>query len=468
MNKYASFAAYLFWGDVAVKLLTFAGQIYCARILGPDGYGLNTIGLALLAYGLLFSDVGIKTIGFIQFSKPQEKRTIEPATIFNVRIVQSLVVLLIFIVITLIMYRDSLLRTICLLYLLNLLYDALFLEWYYKAAQRFKMLTCARLAATVLYVVLLYLFVKNSSQSALVPLLFFCANLVSAVWLLVTLKDRSVRLSWHNAVHHYGGVLKESFPVGLGAIFTQVSLILPPLLLGAWLGPASSGYFGTAIRLVVALMIFDRIFSTLFMSSLPKLWELDRVKTQIAVKHLFHGTLAISSCISLAVSLNAGIIINLIFGPEYEKSAAILSIAIWFVTLTMINSIVAFGLLCISDSKRYLNAAIKSFSINCVILVSSIYFFSEIGAAVSLVVCEIVSLLFFNHEARSYFPLQLPSHLVKTGLILAGTYGINAALPNHPIVQPLISCACFSIFLFAFSIITTNDIHFLVRQWKKN
>ena len=181
MKKYSIFAFYLFSGDLLVRILAFYANIYLGRTLGPSSFGLIVIGSSFLMYSLLISDIGLNMLGFVEISKPDEKRIFSFSDIFNVKLFHSTISFILLLIITFVLYygqSEKTLKTICIYFLLNIFFDALFLDWYFKGLQRFRTIVVARICASLFYVISLSLYVKSPDDVTKVPLLFFIANMV--------------------------------------------------------------------------------------------------------------------------------------------------------------------------------------------------------------------------------------------------------------------------------------------------
>lgn len=472
MKKYSLFAIYLFLGEAFVRILGFFANAYLGRILGPEMYGLIIIGgISLLTFSLLLSDSGIRILGTVETSKPADKQLSSFSDILNIKVLHALFSLIILITLTFFVYNEQneqIKRTICFYYLLCIFFDALFLDWYFKGLQRFGTITIARVSASLFYVFSLYIYVKTPDDVLKVPILFFVTNMISAVILFLSLVKTPCKYTFFLSVKKYVSVIKHSLPLGIGTFLNQVTVYLPPFVLDKTVNTSESGYYGAAFKIVQLIMIIDRTLSTIFLTSLPRIWDNNKENAKKFLQTLLHFALALGSFISLIVSITSGTIIGLVYGDTFQDSAVILSLISWFFTLTMINSIFVYGLIAIDQKGRYLKAAFTGFIINCFLIILLTTFFGKYGACIAILCGEFIFILFCHYEFRKFSSIKFYLPFIKTCLASGITLYLVSVVNYHIIVKSIIATAVFGILTTALRIISKDDISLLLTKWKKS
>ncbi len=471
MKKYSVFALYLFFGEACVRLCGFYANAYLGRTLGPAGYGLIIIGTSLLSYSLLISDAGLRIRGILETAKPEGKRIFAFSDIISVKIFHAFLSFIVLYALTFILYNktdEHSVRTICIYYLLNIFFDALFLDWYFKGLQRFGVIAAARLFGSLMYVISISLYVKTASDVTKVPLLFFVTNMITVVVLFLVLPKMSFTYKLSFSIRKYISVITHSLPLGIGTLLNQVTVYLPPIILGKWTGVSDSGYYGAALKLVLLIMIIDKTFSTIFLSSLPRIWNNNEENAKKSLQTLLHCTLVLGFFISLLLSSLSEPVISLVFGKEYFHSSTILSIVSWFFTLTMINSIFAFGLIAIDRQKRYLKAAAIGFVINCILITILIRLYGTYGAAVAVVCGELIFILLCYHEFRKFSSLKFYAPFLKACVAGGIAWYLPTVFGDNVYIKSASSVCIFTILSIILQIVTKGDITFLITKWKKN
>ena len=471
MKKYSIFAFYLFSGDLFVRILTFYANIYLGRTLGPTSFGLIIIGSSFLMYSLLLSDLGLKMLGFVETSKPDEKRLLSFSDIVNAKVFHATISFILLLIIPFVLYNgqsDKTQKTICIYFLLTIFFDTLFLDWYFKGLQRFKTIVLARICASLLYVITLYLFVKTPADVTKVPLLFFATNCTSAVILFIALPTTPAAYKLVFSIKKYLFTLKQSLPLGLGTLLNQVIFYLPPIILGKCAGIRESGYFGAALKIILLTIIIDKTFSTIFLSSLPRIWHNNEENARKSLQAILNCMIIIGFFISLILCISSEAVITLIFGNAYIESNTVMSIISWFFILTIINSIFVYGLIALDKKELYLKAAAIGFVINCILISVLSLLYGKNGAAIAIVLGELVFVILCYREFKKISTLSFYNSFIKMCIISAIAYYAITFLDFHIIIKNIVAVAVFSILTASLNIITKNDISLLMTKWKKS
>ncbi len=471
MKKYSIFALYLFLGEAVVRLCGFYTNAYLGRVLGPNSYGLILGGSYFLVFSLLISDAGLRLLGIVETAKPESKKLFSFSDIINVRVLHGILSFIMLSFIALVFYNqpdESDIRTICIYYLLNIFFDMLFLDWYFKGLQRFCVITVARIFASFLYVLLITVFIKSPDEVNLAPIFFFGTNIISVIFLFVYVPSTGAIYRFGLSIIKYCATIKHSLPLGIGTLLNQVTIYLPPIILGKLYSEQDVGFYGAALKLVMLLMIIDKTFSTIFLSSLPRIWNTNKENAKESLQVLLNCTLCIGFFVSLLLSLLSAPVITMVFGGKYQNSIPVLSIISWFFTLTMINSIFAFGLIAIDEQKRYLKATVIGFVVNCIIIIALIRLYGTYGTAFAVVCGEFIFVLLCHYEFRKFSSLKFYIPFIKAAAAGAGSWYLSLVITTNPYIQAGIAGTLFVVLSAILQIVTKNDIRFLVAKWKKN
>jgi PST family polysaccharide transporter len=267
----------------------------------------------------------------------------------------------------------------------------------------------------------------------------------------------------------YRAIISQSVSVGVGTLLSQVSLFLPPMILGRFYAVEDSGIYGTAIRIVLLFLVLDTVMAPIYISSLPRWWEKNKQATRDALLKIVTVLLVACASISFFISVFAKPVIRLVFGDAYTQSALVLQIAIWFGTLTVINTIVCYGLIVIGEKKYFLSASLKGFFSGSALIALFTYFYGTTGAGAGIVVSELCFIIFFQEEFRKLCPIPLYSKLFMTGCCVALAYCALFSMPQtmSTLCKALLGNTIFYTLVFTTRTITLNDVIFVSRLWKQ-
>lgn len=467
MKKYSLFAFYLLIGETMVRAFGFIVNAYLARVLEPAGFGLIAIGTSFLTGSLLISESGFRTLGLVETAKPPEQKTFSFSDILINRLIHTVIAFIILYGLIFLLYGEISKQKICALFLINIFYDALFLEWYYNGLQRFKTIAAARIGASILYITSIFYLVKSPDNVNYVPVLFFAANMVGVIILFILLPSTSVTFKPVFSYRKYLTILSHSLPLGIGTFLNQITVYLPTLMLGKFYSDHETGLYGAALKIVLLMMALDKIFSTIFLSSLPKMWHDNRENATANLQILLRGTITIGFTLALGLSVAAVPVITLVFGGKYSEGAPILSLLSWFFSLTLINSIFAFGLIATDNKKRYVKAAVVGFILNCAAIPLFTHFLRLPGAAVSAVAGELVFITLCFHQFRTLCPLSFYTPFLKACFASGIAWYITTITEYNLFLEGITAATLFFTAAVVLKIISPDDFRTLLQKWKQ-
>lgn len=468
MKKHLFSAFHLFTGELFSQALGFAANIYLAHTLQPDGFGLIIGSSFFLSYSLLLSDSGLRMLGFLETSKPEMNRQFNLSNILLVKVLFAPLAFIILYSISMVSFEQTTLHTISTLYLLNIFYDALYIDWYFKGLQRFKATAYSRIISSILYVSGLFFLVKTPNDVIRVPAIFLSANMVNVIILFGLVPTTPYKFTISFSIKKYGAIFKHSLVLGISTFLNQINIHLPPIILVRLAGNYETGLFGAAIKVIILVKMIDRVFATIFFSNLPAMWHESKIKTEKYLQTILNITITSSFLISLMVSLTSDFIITTIFGSKYIEGIVVLSLVAWFFPLTIINSIFSYGLISINRKKLYLKATAIGFFFNIVVIVVLIIFYGKYGASIAMVTGELAFILLCFHEFRKFCTLSFYFPLFKVCFVSIISYFSVLYLPVHSSIQSIIAAVIFISFSFFVSIIKKSDLALVKETWNNN
>ncbi len=471
MKKHSLFVTYLSIGEMIAFVIGFVANAYLGRTLGPTTFGLIIIGSSFLMNSLLVSDLGLKTLGLLETSKHSDTREFSFSDIFLTKFFQALLSFVIVYGIMRILYnseQETVLRTVCFFYLLNIFFDALLIEWFYKGLQKFKTVSILRIATKICYTVGIFIFVTSSEDVVTVPVIFFITNMASVamLFLLIPKGHKIFQLSF--SIKTYGNVLKHSLPLGIGAFLNEFVIYLPPILLGKLFSDAEAGIFGAAFKILILVKVVDHAFTTVLFSSLPKMWHNNKKETEAIVQSILRFTIVISMALSLLLALSSEFVITTIYGDKYDSGSIILSIVSWFFVLTMLNSIFSYGLIGIGKKERYVRATIHGFIINIGLVFSLIYLYGIKGAGIAIVLSELVFVIAGFRQFKQFFSVRFYSPFFISIPLAGGAFTLAMLLPLPIIARGICAALLFIGTALLCKVINSHDIQLVKEKWNES
>lgn len=248
-----------------VPLIVFP---YISRVFGADRIGIINFADSLVNYFILFCTMGLTLTGIREIAKNKNDRLqLNKAfsELFYLHAIVTFIVLVIYFGI--IFYFEKLNNHID-LYLIGaskLLFNVFLLEWFFRGIENFKFITLRSIFIKIVYVILLFVLVKNKEDYFIYFLLtcgIVIVNGIINIW--YSFKSVSLVFERLNIKRH----LEPFFTIGIYMILTGMTTTYNVIYLGIIASNESVGYYTTSLKLYTIILGF---FSAMNMVLIPRL-----------------------------------------------------------------------------------------------------------------------------------------------------------------------------------------------------
>lgn len=461
MRNLTSKALWIFFGDGGAKLFGFLTTIYLARTLGATQFGYITIAISVLGITAWFCDLGIKTLATrtIAGTKPGQR---DPSRFFWLKItLSSAVIVFVGLIIWFVMANQPQLRSLILLFILSLLPQSLNIDWYFKGVQKFQWVTLASWTQGAIYLTGLIIIVSADDLLA-VPVIYSLSVFAGALVTIFSYSDQ-ISLIKRPDFSLWKLDIKSGFYLGIGHFFAQTVILIPPLVIGYFFTELQVGYYGVALKLILAAMLADHVINTLLLPNLTHLWQNERKNVQAQLTVISRWVLFIGASAALFLAHSSGWLIYMLFGDEYMPAVSLLIILSIILPVTFLNSVYTFSLISFGKDRDFLiSTGIGALGAVALIIASGFAGQIEIVVA-SVIVAEIWITLNMFLRFRKSVQLQLGRYLfgitlIFTLLLAAGLYVQGSLMAAF--ISPLI----LGLLLYIFGLIGTDDLNWLKRR----
>ncbi|HQU72570.1 MAG TPA: oligosaccharide flippase family protein [Calditrichia bacterium] len=439
-KKLAGNALSIATADVGGRFFTFIANIHIARVLMPENYGAVVIALSIMGYTQLFANLGLDTFGTREMARDSANRPRAFGGILQLKVLLGLAVMLAAqALLPLVSLEPGLVR-LTRLYLLYLPVTALFLEWFFRGIRRYHPLTAARWLEGIFYAGLVFWWIRQPEDLLKTPLCLIAGHLMAVLFLQVyRARFSEVRLSILPPGEIFA-LLSQSIPIGLGNIFSQVVMLLPPIVIGLSMGQTPAGQFGAAFRLVMLAMVIDRVFVALFLPGLARKWAEAPDQVRVPLERALRMIILLGGGLCLTLSVAAPLLIPFLYGPQYQAAIPLLMILSWFLMPTLLNSVFGFGLIAIGREKHYFQAIIRGAALALGVILAASYGKSLTLAAWGVVLGEVIIAYSTFRTFRQFLNPGFAKWLLAVawggGLALAGWWTIDMLPTGSALLLP--------------------------------
>ena len=199
-------------------------------------------------------------------------------------------------------------------------------------------------------------------------------------------------------------MLVRSAPIGLDRFLTVLYLGSGMAVLQYFRGAADVGYFAGAMKLFEAGGAFGMLTMTAAFPTIARLHATMKEELRATARKFIRLFCWLGIPISVAVALNAGRILVLLFGPEFINAGSALGILMLAVPLSLNSGLVERLAYAANDQKRVLLIRALGSATNLILIFSLINRLDYVAPALAILGAEAVMFLLYLYRSGTYVP----------------------------------------------------------------
>lgn len=374
-----------------LSLLQVAGYVfplismpYLARVIGADGFGKIAFASAIVVWIQTISDWGFNLTATRDVAQNRNNKEVVSRIFSNVLWARSVLTLLsgiiLLVVVLLVPYLRENADIIFVTFLLVPGY-ILFPEWFFQAIEKMKYTTLFNLLLKLTFTVAVFVFIHKREDYLIQPLLTTIGYLLCGIGALYLIFKK-----WGYTLYKPQGTeilktIRNSTDVFINNLMPNLYNSFSVMLLGFFGGSTANGIYDGGNRFPVIFYQFQSVLSRAFYPFLSRRPD----------KHSFYAKLNIVSALTGAVFLIllSPLVIKIMLGDEFEKSIVVMQILSFSVVFLAMGYTYGTNFLIINHKEKPLrNLTFISSIIGMCVSVPLVYYFSYIGAAVTVLLCR--------------------------------------------------------------------------------
>lgn len=381
-----------------IPLLTLP---FLVRVLGPKGYGILAFSLAIIQYFLIFVRYGFELSITQKIAKLSGDKISISKVFWNVMIIRLLVSIIgIFILLLFINYLDSFeeISDVLIYSYITVIGTALFPQWLFQGKEELGTISFYRVILQIASIPCLFIFVKNENDINVAALITSLPFLIIA-FISFFLISKNKWIVWYCPT--FKGMLTEikdgwHLFISMAAINFYTSSTT--VLLGFIAGPVSVAIYVSSSKLIKAAQGLYSPISVSFYPRVNSKMNEGKEKSLEIIRYLLKLQTFVAFLVSIVVFILAPFIVDLIFGPGYQRSVLILRVLCLLPVIISIADVMAnHVLLTFGYKKEFSRIYLSSTVVSVLILFPAIYYFDAEGAAISVVIIEgLVTLMMYR------------------------------------------------------------------------
>ncbi len=382
---------YLFLSEFISRFINFLALIIVMRKLSIDEFGEINFTLSVISFFLLFSNFGLDVYGIRETSKRQSNSGGLISDIISLKIILSILFFTIYLFYTffLVKGQDKLLMS---LYSFIIILSPANIYWYYQGKDKIRHIFVARIIESILYLLLVYLFLSISTNKLYIPLAVVICQITSYAYYYIKYENK-FRFSYK--FESLKMIFNETKYIGLSTFLILIYYNFDIILLGYLKSNEVVGVYSAAVKIFLMCVIPLNLILSAFFPELSKMFKGNSETWKPVYFRFVKIMMVLSFTISLFVYLFADILISIVYGNKYLASVyplKIYSLTIFFVGINILlgNPLIAWGL-----QKIYIVVIFFGAFMSILLNVLLIPEYSYIGSAYATLLSEFVVLIGF-------------------------------------------------------------------------
>jgi PST family polysaccharide transporter len=388
---------------MADRVLRMAGgvfvNVWIARYLGPEQFGLLSYAIALVAIFAIVATLGFNKIIVRELVQQQQQKNVIIGTAFLLRITTScLIVGVAYLVSSLFDIGNPKTPLLVVIIAIGIIFQSFdCIELFFQSQVKSKYAVLVKSSSFLLTTgIKIILILVNASVEAfaVVALVEVMLSAIGLAFIYQTLGN-SLRL-WRFKVSVALNLLTESWPEILAGFSVLLCMRMDQIMLGQMLGTNAVGIYTAASRLSDVWYFLPMAIVNSALPAIVAAKKSDETLYYRRLQQLLSGLVLLSYLIALSTTFLAHFLILLLYGNEFELATKVLIIHIW--TTIAVSLGTASGSWIIAEKKVKLNfyRALLGAVLNVVLNWILIRQYGEVGAALATLLSLIIAFYLFD------------------------------------------------------------------------
>ncbi|MAG85891.1 MAG: hypothetical protein CMB97_00535 [Flavobacteriaceae bacterium] len=404
-------------GDIGRRLLNFLIKITLSRI-SIQLFGQISFALNLITYPLWISNAGLSTIGTKRIARDNEAFKNIVVRVTSLRFLISLVATSLFATTVLLTSIDAAKKILIILFSLSVPISMLQIDWAFNGLQKMHISSIGLFLFRLLYLFFILSFYKKINNTIYVPFFYiislFCVTLYFLALFLKTIQSpdynggKDHRADKQSILKEWREFLRESIPIGLANILTQLYFHIDMTMIGFMKNDIDVGLYSAAFGLAfVFIGLRDIVVRVVYPYEVKLIAGGDTNELSRFISTFTRLGIMIGIPLGFGGFLLGDKYITLIYTANYLEAAFTFKLLTIAVGITFINIILP-SLFYASDlHKHYMKITMFTALFNIILNGVLIPILGIEGAAIATVITHLLSLTFFYLFAKKLLKIRL-------------------------------------------------------------
>lgn len=406
------------------SILTTSGYIfplltypYVSRVLGVEHLGTTNFVTNIVGYFVIISMLGMNVIGTREIAaSTNEDRNNVFSSLFTLSLITTTISSIALLIASFFVPKFVQNQMMFIVGSLYVIFNFFQMEWLFRGLEDFKYITMRSLALKVLYVIAVFMVVKDTNDYDLYYYLSVAMTIANAV-INVIYSRKYVRFSIKNIeIRKY---IKPYIVYGIYTIFTSLYTTLNVGVLGFLCNDTEVGYYTTATKLYgIILSVFTAFTGVMMprMSSLISSGKIDDFKR--LTTRSYNLLILFSIPLIFFFVIMAPQVIMIISGPGYEGAILPMMIVMPLILIIGIEQVqIIQTLMPLKKDKQVLRNTLIGGSVGLLLNFILVPMLQSVGSAIVWTVSEITIMLLSFRILNKSIELNFPWKKIISSIV---------------------------------------------------
>ncbi len=418
--------AVLFAATIISYILAFFVNIYIARYLGAEGFGILSLAIALTGIFTIFTDLGLNTLTIREVTRD---KVLTNKYLFNTSIIKIFLAFLtfglIFTTVNIIGYPEEVSYVIYII-TLSVIFTAFtnIFNSMFQAYEQMEYMSIGNILNSVILFTGVIIGTTYKLDISFFATIYLVASVFVLIYSFITYIWKFPKPKINLDLSFWKSTLKEALPFGATSIFGSIYYWIDSVMLSQMVGNEVVGWYNAAYRLMMVFLAIYTVYLAAIFPAMSKFYKTSDEYLRFSYERSYKYLLIVSLPIAVGITLLADKIILLIYGNGYIPAIFALQILIWTIPLLFINGLSGYLLNAINRQTVLTKIIFIGAVLNIILNLILIPNFSFIGSSFATVITELsLSPLLFhvlfkaNYADRRSLSKDLPNIIASNAVM---------------------------------------------------
>ncbi|MDE3295328.1 oligosaccharide flippase family protein [Lacticaseibacillus rhamnosus] len=387
-----------FWNagyQVFVLIVPLVTVPYINRVLGPTGVGINAFTNSIVQYFILFGSLGINLYGNRGTAYRRDDKVALTKYFWEVTVLRFISVGIAVIAYLVFIFSVDKFRVFYLAQGLMLVGAAFDISWFFQGLENFRVTVIRNVLVRIASLVLIFLLVHKSSDTALYILIMAGSQLLGNLTFWPSLRANLTHFP-HMSTLHVWQHAKPAFFLLIPQLAIQIYVQLNKTMLGVLQGVTASGFYESSDKIIKMLLALVTATGTVLLPHVAHYFASgnhDAVKRSLTVS--MHVILVLAFPLAFGIAAVSTSFTYYFFSTKFMPVAPLMAVeAIVVIPISIASAIGVQYLLPTDQVKPYTVSVILGSLVNIVVNVPLILWMGTMGAVIGTILSESVVTLY--------------------------------------------------------------------------